>query len=314
MALRWYLQQLRTHPLRTNISNAIVLMGAGDIIAQLIEDENCEEKLLLQRKTLRATADQLVALRTHTQPNQTPSLQGTKPAINFRRYGTLSPQKEKRLTETSHCRRRTTAIQNPTSCEPAIHAVDTNDTDDKTRDFLRAILDDLGSIDWFRNLTMVTWSAAIYTPCFVYLYRLLDRYVPSLPGKPTLVGVGVPVVASFVVSVPLTALFFCYGSIVHHVADWVGLLHEVRRRQPSSSWDSLFMTAPFDWDMAYSAVCVKLENELIQTVTTSAAIWVPINTLNFSLMPSHLRPVTLMFAATFWNCYLSLAQHRTERI
>lgn len=66
--------------------------------------------------------------------------------------------------------------------------------------------------------------------------------------------------------------------------------------------------------MFHSTVRLKIENELVRTVAASASIWIPINALNFAYVPPHLRPLTLTFFSAFWNCYLSLAQHREAKI
>ena len=67
---------------------------------------------------------------------------------------------------------------------------------------------------------------------------------------------------------------------------------------------------PYDLDMLLSKARLKIETELISTVKTSAQVWVPINFVNFAIVPNHLRPFGLLFFSVFWNCYLSLVQHR----
>jgi len=71
---------------------------------------------------------------------------------------------------------------------------------------------------------------------------------------------------------------------------------------------------PFDLPLMCSTIYEKLSTELLKTVGTSAVFWIPINYLNFTHIPTHLRPVTLMVCSVFWNCYLSLAQHRDVTI
>ena len=62
--------------------------------------------------------------------------------------------------------------------------------------------------------------------------------------------------------------------------------------------------------MMLSVARLKIERELLTTVKSSATVWIPINVINFAVVPPHLRPFGLSFFSVFWNCYLSLVQHR----
>lgn len=55
---------------------------------------------------------------------------------------------------------------------------------------------------------------------------------------------------------------------------------------------------------------LKIEAELWPTIVNSAKVWVPAHLVNFTVVPVHFRPVTISVVSIFWNCYLSLVQHR----
>ena len=67
---------------------------------------------------------------------------------------------------------------------------------------------------------------------------------------------------------------------------------------------------PMDPTNLLPKIKLKLQHELIPTVTNSAKMWIPINAFSFGILPSHLRPFCLSFFSVFWNCYLSLVQYR----
>jgi hypothetical protein len=175
----------------------------------------------------------------------------------------------------------------------------------------RKLYTELASLDYFRTGTMAFWGG-LTTPAFITLYRVFDRY---LPRTVTPASVLPRVVLTFLFSVPVNAIFFCYGSLVQHTAKYYSLVQEwqVEMRQlgfHDISLAEVVKDVPFDFEMAWSTARLKLESEFRQTIITSGSIWIPINIVNFSLVPPHLRPLVLMLCSTFWNCYLSLAQHR----
>ena len=163
--------------------------------------------------------------------------------------------------------------------------------------------------DWnpYRTATMAAWSAGFYAPFYVFLYRLYDRYLP----KQTPASIGARVALSFVCSIPVNAAFYTYGTTVQHTTDWWSLSREVQYElQDMGAKDCNTHLVPYEWDQLLAKIRCKLETELPTTITTSGSCWIPINLFTFTVVPSHLRPLSLMFFSIFWNCYLSLAQHR----
>jgi Mpv17 / PMP22 family len=273
----WYVDMLKRRPLAANVVSAVVLMTIGDGMAQEIELHHHHHHHHHAKKEV------VVPLRNRLDAKLDP------PKLNFRRYGTLSPNRDE--------------IQLRATKRPK--TVDT---------FWDRAWDELRSVDYFRSTTMIFWAGAVTTPFFLSLFRLFDRY---LPFGTTPVAVVSRVGLTFMSSIPVNAVFFCYGCLVHHITGWIALVQErhcdLRARAPSMNestfWNSI-LEVPFDLEMLQSTAQLKLDTELLITVKTSAMVWIPFNTFNFSVMPPHLRPVAQMLWSVFWNCYLSLAQHR----
>jgi hypothetical protein len=49
-----------------------------------------------------------------------------------------------------------------------------------------------------------------------------------------------------------------------------------------------------------------------QTTVASAKVWVPANTVNWLVVPAHLRTVFSSLVGVAWNTYLSLTLHDSE--
>ena len=192
---------------------------------------------------------------------------------------------------------------------------DLDDAVDYTRDRLahykRVLRAELASLDYFRMSTMSFWAACISTPYFMFLYRIQDRVLSS---STTPIGVALRVISSFVASVPLNAAFFGYGSWLHHVTEWWALVQEWKLVVPTATLRQILHEVPFDTNVLYATTYCKWQTELFRTLVTSATLWIPINAVNFALVAPHMRPLILTVCSAFWNCYLSLAQHRQATI
>jgi hypothetical protein len=282
---KWYIGKLQTYPMRTNMATALVLMGGGDIMAQrieLMEDEkNDDVPTLLRRHSLR------------------PEPEASQ--LSFRRYGTLSPD-----VDSLHKKQRLLRQQ-----EEYLQGLSFSQFIEATQILSQSISNELRSLDFFRTGTMVVWAVAFYTPFFVMLYKAFDLL---LPKRVTPMTVSARTGLSLLVSIPVNAAFFCYGSSIHHLTEWITLLQEWHYKFPDASMTTVFQEIPFDFEVAWSTARLKLEAELVRTMKASACFWIPINLVQFSVVPPHLRPLGLMVCSTFWNCYLSLAQHRPENL
>jgi Mpv17 / PMP22 family len=125
---------------------------------------------------------------------------------------------------------------------------------------------------------------------------------------------------SYLAAIPQNAAFFVYGSLVHHCTKWLALVQEWQYELKEEmgvadpSLGEIIEQVPFDINMAWSTARLKVETELLTTMMAGAAVWIPFHFVNFSLVPPHLRPLTLVVCSAFWNCYLSLVQHRDAHL
>jgi hypothetical protein len=305
--LQWYLSHLKTHPMVTNVGSALVLMTTGDVMAQEIElhplvENFSAESSSSKEEDVHHTAAQRFA--TSVAPEQQAKLPPLR-KLSFRRYGTLSPIiKEKR-----EAKMQREAKEDYNESEEGAFLFP--DIQESLQIVSRSLKNELASLDYFRTGTMALWGGGT-TPLFIILYRLFDRYLPRNVSPASVLP---RVALSFIFSIPVNAIFFCYGSFVQHAAKYYSLVEEwqLERRQLGFydiSPAEVVKDVPFDLEMAWSTARLKLEAEFTNTMITSGSLWIPINIVNFSLVPPHLRPLVLMVCSTFWNCYLSLAQHR----
>jgi hypothetical protein len=171
-----------------------------------------------------------------------------------------------------------------------------------------AIRDEFWFWNPFRTATMAAWSVGVYTPFYIGIYRLYEKY---LPKNQTPVGIGARVFLSFALSCPINAAFYVYGTGVHHTTEWWSLRQQVPNQVRDMKLETMPLPLPnFEWDQLWSKALLKLETELPQTIIASGSCWIPINLFTFTYVPPHLRPLSLMFFSVFWNCYLSLSQHK----
>lgn len=241
-------------------------------------------------------------------PDSSKKVDSTHPKLSFRRYGTLSPDKGKMRRQQKWWLRHPLAEDDGLGIKRG-RVITLKELYEAAGLAINSICFPFQSFDLFRTATMVGWAVAAYTPFFVTLYRVMDVLFPKNVTLFTVVG---RASMSFLFSIPVNAAFFCYGSFVHHVTCWLALVQE--KQQQTGRGILLNNELPFDLELLWSATRLKLEAELLKTVQVSASVWIPINLLNFSLVAAHMRPLVLMVCSTFWNCYLSLAQHRSEEL
>jgi hypothetical protein len=247
---RWYVSKLHASPWTVNLGSALVLMTAGDVLAQQLEVHGMDN-------TKSSSSNEKELLDRHPQH------------IHVRRYGTT-------LSST---------------------------VSDVSVSILDTIRDEFWFWNPFRTATMAAWSVGAYTPFYIGIYHLYEKYLP----KQTPVGIGARVALSFVLSCPINAAFYVYGTAVHHTTEWWSLRQAVQYELRDVG---ILSQDDFEWDQLWGKAVLKLETELPQTIIASGSCWIPINLFTFTYIPPHLRPLSLMFFSIFWNCYLSLSQHK----
>jgi hypothetical protein len=280
---KWYVAKLKAYPIITNVGSAFVLMTTGDVLAQELQVVN------------------------GPQSNKSPRDQ----RLSLDRCDTaIGPITSMPATTTFNNRQTTTMGTSSAAAAASWQAL---------------VPEEFWFWDPFRTGTMAAWSVGIYTPFYVGLYRLYDRYLP----KQTPASIAARVVLSFVCSIPVNAAFYVYGTAVHHTTEWWSLRQELlqleqlqedvsQEPKSESAQKQILITnnnnnnniPPYHGDQLWAKARRKLESELPNTILTSGSCWIPINLFTFTMVPSHLRPLSLMFFSVFWNCYLSLSQHR----
>jgi len=268
-------------------------MTVGDLGAQSLEHRRMQQLEDTNEASTLAPAAPLVQNRPTRK-------------VNFRRYGTLSP----RVEEIQHQLHEEHHKHHHQEKSKSKYWLQLSTWKQEMAEIAMDWRLELDSFDFFRTSTMMFWSVAVYTPFFVGLYRIFDRFLPA-GGK--VAPVIMRTMGSFLASIPLNGVFFSYGTAVHHFTEWMERVDQQFAKQ-RDNWFECAKTVPIDWKAAAVAAQMKLQSELLSTITMGAQIWIPINLLNFSFAPPHLRPLTLQFASIFWNGYLSLAQHRDVEV
>jgi len=178
---------------------------------------------------------------------------------------------------------------------------------DKALYTMQYVHTEIEDVDWVRVTSMGVWAAVFWTPGMMVLYKVLDRlglgYTPF--------AVACRVAATVVYSVPNNAAFFAYGTCIHHTVEWYDERSKLLELQDQAGGSFNDVELPeFDVAGMLDTVKLKIEEELWTTCVNSFKLWVPIHAVNFTVVPALIRPLTLNFFNIWWNCYLSLVQHR----
>jgi Mpv17 / PMP22 family len=294
--IKWYLNQLRSFPIRSNLAASLVLMTIGDVMAQSLERHSMYQPGENQGKGTLQRRHTLHRYGTHTK------LILNQYKINIESTYDDEEMKQKATPE---------AKSNAGLYLAPLSSM--NDT-------YRSLYEKFSSVDFFRLATMVTWNVAFVTPAFLGLYHVSDRIFGHAP---TLRVVSGRVLLALFFSIPVNTLFFIYGTCIHHSAERLSLrrdlIQALQAKVGESGEEAPNLTqknnivetlVPWNWDLMFKKARRKIDADLLDTIIRSASLWVPINFFNFAVMPPHLRPLTMMFFSVFWNCYLSIVQHR----
>mmetsp|Transcript_2259 Transcript_2259/g.3167 ORF Transcript_2259/g.3167 Transcript_2259/m.3167 type:complete len:212 (-) Transcript_2259:248-883(-) len=140
-----------------------------------------------------------------------------------------------------------------------------------------------GSINPKRTLVMASYSGICFSPYCTILYGWIDRnmqkggFVNSLKRG---------IVGNFAMNPFITMIFFTFSTYTEMILE-------------KGSFEG-----------AYEKTQRKVEEEYVTTCINSASLWVPVNTLNFWIVPIPYRVLASCVVSTFWGCYLSLVQHK----
>lgn len=178
---------------------------------------------------------------------------------------------------------------------------------EKIKQLLQNIQDEVNDIDWVRSGSMGMWATCFLTPGFMMLFKAFDKYLPHK----TPFSVACRLVGAFMWSIPNNAAFFAYGTCVHHTIEWWDETQLIKTKMAADSNENEDITLPdFRFNDMISNIYKKLDAEIVTTIKNSARLWIPVNLVNFTVIPAHLRQVTMSGVSVIWNCYISLVQHR----
>ena len=272
---KWYVAQLKAKPFLVNVSSGFLLMSTGDVLAQRVEVRG-NDRTQHEHETAQAP-----------EPTTT-----------------------------------TVAVEPSSSTSPASILLEATDR------VYRTIQEEMATFGWDKSRTakMAAWSI-VFTPFYVGIFKLYDRYLP----KKNLPSIAARVGCSFLSSIPINFAFYTYGTAVEHTMEWyeerkkkrallllVEQQHQnhphnhqtAHNQEPKFHGHDSVVDVPYRLDRLVEKTRRKLQAEFVTTIKTSAQFWIPLNFLSFSIIPSHIQPLNLMFLNVFWNCYLSLSQHR----
>ena len=149
-------------------------------------------------------------------------------------------------------------------------------------------------VDWSRTQEMLVWSAGIYTPAFVLLYKKMDIIWPTSSVR----HVCMKIATSSLSNIPALSLFFAFGVTYPR-------LKEYTMSRMKGEGNQLL-----DVSKIVEGTKSKIENDMIPTLTSGFAYWWPVNAFIFRFIPMLLRPVGMSVFSVAWGCYLSLVQYK----
>jgi hypothetical protein len=270
---KWYLAKLKAAPLLTNLSTGVVLLTGSDVLVQKVESRQSPAVTLNDDDNDDCCCcDSVETIVAQHRLDIENDILGATFEDEIMMYATDVLVRGRLL--------------------------------DRHESLVESLKDEWAFWNPFRTGTMATW-AFLYVPFYATVYQAFDRYLPKrTPG-----GVFARVALSFVTSLPVNAAFYTYGTAIQHTQTWY--IKQQQNRQRHQETD-VMTSVPYRLDELWNKTLWKLQNEFPTTIQLSATCWVPVNFFLFSVVPSHLQPLSLMVCSFFWNCYLSVSQHRSS--
>jgi len=157
----------------------------------------------------------------------------------------------------------------------------------------------VGEFDWVRSSVMVSWAAMSDVPINLALFALVRRTwgALGLSTRPSLVRSALQAACFFVPGALVrNPAFIAYCTTLEHAA-----CNLVERRPVGEGWD-----------LCMSRVRTKMREDLLTIVSSSASLWLPVNTFTFYAVPARFRALWTSSVAVCWLTYLSMIQHKAE--
>ena len=142
--------------------------------------------------------------------------------------------------------------------------------------------------DGVRSAVMTSWNSLVFAPAFFFWFRRLERAFPGNSRRAVLQKVITNQVA---MNAPITALALAYAVTTEAA---------LRATQGQREWNAAEVREEVErrWSLSLGVALLA-----------SAAVWVPVNLLNFSFVPPHMRVLPTIVTSCVWNTYLSLKAH-----
>lgn len=161
-----------------------------------------------------------------------------------------------------------------------------------------------GRPDSARLAVAVTWNGAFFAPSFFLWFRYLDS---RFPGASLRSAIAKTVANQVVMVAPINAAFICYSvtaesltrEACHHLSfrDW-------------SETGTFVARCHDDLPIIVSEIEIRLRRDLTNLVLSSAELWMPLNLLNFLLVPTQYRVLPTILGSIVWSTYISWTTHR----
>jgi len=225
--VNWYVGLLKTRPMLANMGSALVLMSAGDVMAQELEFSNFGVPDNASKETdkrIRSEARHLQQQqRKQEQRPHELSQRYYERRVSLRRYGTDHSDHFNQAEETKNIVNDDDSKEKKKTRKffaTMIAKAYNNDWLESTlimyEEVRSIIVVHVNELNFFRTGTMIGWAVFAYTPFYVGVYKVFDRCMPK--QTPATVAVRVGICA--LLAIPLNAAFF---RIRHNGASYIGL-------------------------------------------------------------------------------------------
>lgn len=142
-----------------------------------------------------------------------------------------------------------------------------------------------GQFDKYRSITMISYSGLVIAPLSVFVYSFINKRVV---GGSFRQAVKRGVLSNFITNPSGHLMFFTFSTFV----------------------ENSLKSSKIDLNKSKNEIKSKLKDKYFKTVLYASIFWIPLNILNYWLVPPAQRVICVFLIVSVWNCYLSLIQHQ----
>jgi len=146
-------------------------------------------------------------------------------------------------------------------------------------------------LDKIRSAKMISWSVLGFVPINFFSYRTIERVLPDRVPQ-SMARSAFKGIVAFLPATVINPIFFAYTAALEACL-------EARSKQQRVDTDQIRRT-----------VERRYREDLVGVLQASAYTWLPVNIVNFCLMPPAYRIIVTSTVSTVWNGYLSLVNHK----